>query len=628
MCGIAGYVSWAMPPEPDRIRQMTGRLWHRGPDAGDIFVEGPAGLGHRRLAIIDVRPIANQPMVDSTGRFVIVFNGEIYNYLDLRRELEKLGAKFITDSDTEVLLEAYSYWGAGCLDRLNGMFAFAVWDRLQKRLFLARDRLGEKPLFYFPLSGGGIVFASELKALRSDPDVSRAINPRAIRQFISLNYILSSESILQGVRKLGPAQYLTVEEGRPLRPVPYWDLAGKFRVKHPFKSEGEAAEALAALVDDAVRLRLVSDVPLGAFLSGGLDSSTIIASMCRFKPPSETHTFSIGFSEPSYDEVSWARRAAEFLGVTHHDMIVSADVAAEIEQMVYSADEPFADTSFIPTYCLARFARQHVSVCLSGDGADELFAGYNTYIADKLQHLMGHFPKFLLSAGEGLATRLLPVTWRKVGLDYKIRQFLRGAAFPPPKAHYSWRTIHSQQEGLGVLAPEWAATLAGMDAYEDFAMWHRDVADCHYLDQALYMDVKTWLVDDILVKVDRATMAHSLEARVPFLDHRLVEFAASLPVSLKLMGMRKKYVLKKSQEGRLRKEIIYRSKEGFNAPIAHWIGSSLRGYVDDLMRSEKTKAFFNRSYVERLLAEHDRGNADNGLKLYGILCLGLWLRQS
>jgi len=607
---------------------MTERLWHRGPDAGGIFIEGPAGLGHRRLSIIDVRPSANQPMINSAGRFIIVFNGEIYNYLDLRKELEKLGAKFITESDTEVLLEAYSYWGPSCLDRLNGMFAFAVWDRLQERLFLARDRLGEKPLFYYPLTNGGIVFASELKALRSDPDVPHTINPRAIRQFLSLNYILSSESILEGVRKLGPAEYLTVEEGKPLHPVPYWDLAGKFRVKQPFKNEGEAAEALAVLVDDAVRLRLASDVPLGAFLSGGLDSSTIIASMCRFRSPSETHTFSVGFSEPSYNEVSWARRAADFLGVNHRDTVVSADVAEEIEQIVYSADEPFADTSFIPMYCLARFARGHVSVCLSGDGADELFAGYDTYIADKLQHFMWHFPKFFISAGEGLAMRLLPVTWRKVGLEYKIRQFLRGAALPPSEAHYSWRTIHSQQDGLDVLAPEWAYTLAGTDAYEDFAMWREDVVDCHYLDQAFYMDIKTWLVDDILVKVDRATMAHSLEARVPFLDHRLVEFAASLPVSLKLKGMQKKYILKQSQRRNLSKEIIHRSKEGFNAPVSHWVSSSLRGYIDDIIRSDKTKAFFNRSYIERLLAEHDRGKADNGLKLYGILCLGLWLKQS
>ncbi len=627
MCGIAGRVSWDKPPDRERVAGMADRLRHRGPDARGLFAEGPAALSHQRLAIIDVRPSANQPMYSASGRFVIVYNGEIYNYRELRGELERVGIVFRTDSDTEVLLEAYGRWGARCLDRLNGMFAFAVWDRSEQRLFLARDRLGEKPLLYYPLPAGGIVFASELKGLLADPDVPRRLNPEAIGQFLACNYILAPHSIVEGICKLGPAEYLEVVQGEPPQPRRYWCLADHFRAKRTFASTDEAAEALQALIDDAVRIRLVSDVPLGAFLSGGLDSSTIVASMATCKAPRDVHTFSVGFHEPGYSELSWARDVAGVLGVTHHDETVVPDVAEEIERIVQCADEPFADTSIIPMYRLARFARQHVTVCLSGDGADELFAGYDTYLADKLQHLARRLPRRLLSAGAWWADRLLPVTRRKVGMEYKLRQFFKGVTLPPAEAHWSWRKILSRQEGLAVLASEWADAVSRSESADDAPAWTRDVADCHYLDQAMYLDIKTWLADDILVKVDRATMAHSLESRAPFLDHRIVEFAASLPVEWKLQGFRKKYLLKKSQEGRLHPAVLGRAKSGFNAPVSHWVGDRLRGHLLDVLSGERTKGMFNRPYVEGLLDAHDRYQADNGLKLFGLVCLGLWIKQ-
>jgi len=627
MCGIAGRVSWDKPPDRERVAHMADRLRHRGPDARGLFAEGPAALGHQRLAVIDLRPGANQPMHSADGRFVIVYNGEIYNYRELRGELERGGVVFRTDSDTEVLLEAFGRWGTRCLERLNGMFAFAVWDRAEQRLVLARDRLGEKPLLYYPLPSGGVVFASELKGLLADPNVPRTLNPRALGQFLSHNYIVSPEAIVNGVRKLGPAEFLEVARGRPLQPARYWSLADHFHAKRAFKSIGEAAEALRALIDDAVRLRLVSDVPLGAFLSGGLDSSTIVASMAALGNPRLVRTFSVGFPEPGYSELAWARDVAGALGVDHRDETVTSDVADEIERIVQCADEPFADTSIVPMYRLARFARQHVTVCLSGDGADELFAGYDTYLADKLQRLTARLPRSLLAVGRRVVDGLLPVTRRKVSLDYKLRQFFKGAALAPAEAHASWRRILSGREGLAALAPEWMEAVARADSPGDIQSWAQDVAGCHYLDQAMYMDMKTWLADDILVKVDRATMAHSLESRAPFLDHRVVEFAASLPVEFKLRGFSKKYLLKKSQKRRLKPAVLGRAKSGFNAPVSHWIGGSLRGRLFDVLSSEKTKGMFNRPYVEGLLAEHDRYQADHGLKLFGIVCLGIWLQQ-
>ncbi len=626
MCGIAGRVSWDKPPERTTVERMMDRLRHRGPDAGGLFAEGPVILGHRRLAVIDPRPDANQPMSSADGRYVIVYNGEIYNYPSLRSELKREGVDFHTDSDTEVLVEAYARWGVQCLDRLNGMFAFAVWDRLAKRLFLARDRLGEKPLFYFPLPSG-IVFASELKGLLTDPDVPRRLDAGAIGQFLSCNYILAPHSIVEGVSKLCPAEYLEVVHGEPLRPRRYWHLDRHFRTKRTSANVADAAEELRTLIDDAVRLRLVSDVPLGAFLSGGLDSSTIVASMARSIAPHDVHTFSIGFHEPGYDELPWARTVAGALGVTHHDETVTSEVAKDVEHIVQCMDEPFADTSMIPMYRLAGFARQHVTVCLSGDGADELFAGYDTYLADKLRHLAGGVPGPWLAAGAGWIDRMLPVTRRKVPLEYKLRQFAKGVSLPTAEAHWSWRRILSRQEGLAVLAPDWAQAVSTYPDTERVPEWVRDVADCHYLDQAMYLDIKTWLADDILVKVDRTTMAHSLESRAPFLDHRIVEFAASLPVDWKLNGFRKKYLLKKCQEGRLPRPVINRPKSGFNAPVSHWVGDGLRGHLFDVLSGERTKSLFNRRYVEGLLEAHDRYHADNGLKLFGLVCLGLWIKQ-
>jgi asparagine synthase (glutamine-hydrolysing) len=626
MCGISGVLSWQTAPDCAAVRAMCERQVHRGPDADGVVARAPAVLGHRRLRVIDLSDAANQPLSDRSGRFWIVYNGELYNFRALRRELEALGASFRTASDTEVIVEAYKQWDVGAFERFNGMFALAIWDEVKQRLVLARDRAGEKPLYFARLPGGGLVFASELHALRRHPAITGDIDREAINQFLSLNYVLGSTCIVRGVEKLEPAHYLVVERGTTGKPVRYWDLAAHFRNKRTFRSEDEAAETVGALVDDAVRLRLESDVPLGAFLSGGLDSSTIAAAMCHLRPPEQNETFSVGFAEATYNELPWARRAAASIGVgRHHDQVVAPDMAAALPVIARVADEPFADTSMIPVYYLAAFARQRVTVCLSGDGSDEIFAGYETYLADALLRATRWMPAAATRALSRVATAAGPVTFDKVSTDFKVRQFLRGHSTSPERAHYAWRRIFTDDEKRDLWRPEHQAQLGDADPFRRFERFYDDVRDCHPLDQALYVDIKTWLADDILVKVDRMTMAHALEARAPFLDHRLMELAASVPARWKLNRRGRKHVLKKSQQRRLSSEILGRRKEGFNAPVSEWLAGPLRELAQDATSPRALGDFFRPEPIARLWDEHLARRADHGLKLFGLTCLGLWL---
>jgi asparagine synthase (glutamine-hydrolysing) len=623
MCGISGLVSWNAPPDADIVARMNQRLRHRGPDATGVVALGPVVLGHQRLSIIDLSEASNQPLSDTTGRFWIVFNGEIYNYRELRRELAGFDVTFKTQSDTEIILEAYKKWGVDCISRLNGMFAFALWDSADKQLVLARDRAGEKPLFYAQLPGDQLAFASELKALRVVPGIEGRLNPRALSQYLSLNYTLGSDCIFTGVRKLPPAHRLVVRRGAPPAETEYWNLAALFRDKRQFRSEDEAADELRSLVDDAVRLRMISDVPLGGFLSGGVDSSAVVAAMRQGGDSKAVKTFTIGFDEPGYSELREAGFMAGHLGVDHHEMVVRPQLAQTLPRIVYHADEPFADTSSIPFYFLGQFARQKVTVALSGDGADELFAGYDTYLADRLHGFGQRLPRWMHRAALG-AARLAPVTFGKVSWDFKLRQFSRGLELDPWRAHHSWRLIFSEEEKRRLVRPEHHAEILAEDPFEEVARHFRAVPDLCPVDQTAYVDIKTWLADDILVKLDRNTMAHSLEARLPFLDPRIIELAARLPADLKLRGLRRKYLLKKSQEGRLPAEVLSRRKTGFNAPVSHWLLSSLAELGQSALETLDRDGWLMRPYAEQLWAEHRAGRADHGLKLFGLTCLGLW----
>lgn len=627
MCGIAGVLDWNTP-DVEAVRRMVTALHHRGPDASGVIASGAAALGHARLSVMDLDDRSNQPMCDPSGRYWLVFNGEIYNFQELRRELESAGIRFRTQGDSEVLLQACVAWGEASLARLNGMFAFVFWDSQAEQLLLARDRLGEKPLFYIELPGGGIAFASELQALRLHPQTSSAIDPGALSQFLALNYVLSDRCMVAGVRKLHAAHWIRVSRQGIGTPRRYWDLAGCFRNKVNFASEREACEALSERFDEAVGSRLVSDAPLGAFLSGGLDSSAVVEAMRRLRPHQPTVTLSMGFIEDEFNELPKARRVANLLGVDHHDCLAHLDLLDSFEKVMAYSDEPFADSSFFPTFHLCRFARQHVTVALSGDGGDELFAGYETYAADKIRRLTSPIPAFV---SRGIAM-LLQANWAvnfgKVSTEYKIKKFFSGHALDTRRAHYFWRTIFSREEQAVLLRPEWADQVLNVDPFETFLGHFHEVQDCHWLDQALYVDIKTWLVDDILHKVDRASMAHALEVRTPFLDHRLVEFAASLPPELKMPGFCKKYLLKEAMRDRLPDDIIDAKKSGFNAPVSHWMVGKLADMAKSQTLDGPVTNIFRRMSIELLWREHEAGTRDHGLKLFGILALGLWLGRN
>jgi len=610
---------------------MTDRLAHRGPDAGGVCVIGPVALGHRRLSVIDLSEANNQPFLDASGTVAIVFNGEIYNFREIRAALEAAGAVFRTSGDTEVIVEAYKRWGTACLDRFNGMFAFAIWDTRTQRLFLARDRLGEKPLYVAALPGGGLAFASEPRALREHPRVSGSVDPVSLGHYLALNYTIGERTLYAGVRRLAPAHYLVTGPGQAPVIRRYWDLAAAFRDKREFASEAAAAEELGELIDDCVRLRLVSDVPLGAFLSGGVDSSAVVSAMARLLPPAQVHTFSMGFGEPSFDEMDVARAVARHFGLDHKDELAQGTPAESLEAIVRAADEPLADSSVVPTYYLARFARRHVTVALSGDGGDECFAGYETYVADRLHRALRWLPGPVVGGVSRAADALLPVSLSKVSLDYKIRHFLAGLQLPFPRAHASWRNIFSTHERDSLMQPHWRDALVrerDADPFLEFERHFREVSDMHYLDQGSYVDIKTWLPDDILVKVDRATMAHSLEARAPLLDHRLVEFAARLPPEWKLRGFSKKHLLRLSQRQRVPAWVLNRKKQGFNAPVTQWLMGPLRELARDALSSRDMAEWFRPQAMETLWKEQDAGRRDNGLKLFGLLTVALWIRAT
>lgn len=617
MCGIAGRVDRRGFDRRDAVGRMTDALARRGPDARAVETLGDAVLGHRRLSVIDLSTAADQPMFDAARRFCIVFNGEIYNFPDLRAELAALGAAFRTRSDTEVVLEAWKKWGPAALDRFTGMFAFAIWDSLERRLFLARDRFGEKPLYYAHLPGG-IAFASQLDALAQDPDVARRVDEAALGHFLAFGYTGTTQAILAGVAKLPPATWACDGPDGFSGPHAYWSLRGHYGQADAPRDLDAAAEGLAAHLDRAAAGQLIADVPVGAFLSGGVDSSAIVASLCRARPPETIETFSVGFDVAGFSETEEARRVGAYLGTTHRDRIVaSADGASRA--WVDAWDEPFADTSMVPTWMLARFARERVTVALSGDGGDELFGGYDTYVADALRRGLAWLPAGILGAASGLVGGVLPARRGKVTWDFKIRRFLDYAARPEEIAHADWRRIFAPAEIAALLRPTWRHA-AEADVYADARRAAEEARDLHWLDRLGYVDLRTWLPDDILVKVDRATMAHGLEARAPFLDHRLAEFAAGLAPELKMAGLARKRVLKRSQRRRLPAATLARRKAGFNAPVADWI----EGWSGALDARRLAGEFFEPAAIGALIAAHRAGAADNGHKLFALANFALW----
>jgi asparagine synthase (glutamine-hydrolysing) len=563
-------LSWTRDPAAGSVQKMSEHLRHRGPDDVGLVEMEHLALGHRRLSIIDLSPNAKQPMTSADGRFVLVYNGEVYNFIELRQELRRLGVNFRSSSDTEVVLYAYIFWGSQCLKRFNGMFALAIWDSREKELFLARDRFGKKPLYYYH-HRDGVTFASELTALLADEEIPRRVSLEAINCYLSLGYILAPMTIYQDIYKLESATCLTISQAhRTPSKARYWNYADYFRVKSAEKEE-TIADNILTLLEQATERRLISDVPVGAFLSGGLDSSSVVSLMKRHHPET-LHTFSVGFEEETYNELPDADRAAAWINTSHHSLMCRGGKDGRlIDEAIAAYDEPFADNSLIPMVAVSRLAANYVKVVLSGDGADEIFAGYLTYKADKYYSYARYLPdfvkRFMTSMGESQQKAHGKLNWA-----YKQKQFFYGTLHDPDEAHYLWRLIFNPEERLGILGSQYRDLVYDSDPFHIFQRYYQEVKDLKGLDRHLYVDAMTWLPDDILVKVDRATMASSIEARCPFLDVELVEYAASVPANLKLKGLRPKYILKRALQNVLPQFILDKAKSGFNAPTGAWLG--------------------------------------------------------
>lgn len=601
MCGIAGFLLSPSTPEPGAlIRRMSDTMAHRGPDGSGISLDGRIALGHRRLSIIDL-DLGAQPMRGPRG-VQIVFNGEIYNYKELRERYAAHGYPFATHSDTEVILAAWEEHGEDCLDEFIGMFALAIHDPGRGVLFLARDRFGKKPLFYFQ-APGEFAFASELKALLAHPWLRRnvSVSDEALAEYLTHGYIPAPRSIFRQVAKLpaGHQACLDLASGA-LRIREYWDPAKSFLApKEPLTPA--SARTFLDILDDAVRLRMRSDVPVGAFLSGGMDSSAVTSSM-RQHSDASLRAFSVSFSEDSFDETPYARQVAVHLGVDLETIPQPAVDGQALARLIWHLDEPFCDNSLIPTYQISAAAKPFATVVLTGDGADEVLAGYPTYKANAVYTYYALLPEWfqrLLAYSSG---RLLRPSYRKVSLDYALRRFLRSGGLTPAQAHASWRMIFDVQEQARLLSDEFQDGLRGHDPCQAYAQAFERVRGADFLDQSLYADIKVWMQDDILVKVDRMSMAASLELRSPFLDHRLVEFLAALPPEAKMKGLEQKMILKQAMRERLPGDILKRKKRGFNFPAHQFAQAGLspagpagvfrKGFVLDPQREDVTYKSF------------------------------------
>jgi len=620
MCGICGVVYHEKDHAVDvyDVKRMCDVIRHRGPDDEGQYVHKNVGIGMRRLSIIDLSSGA-QPIFNEDRSMAIVFNGEIYNHEDIRHELISKGHVFRTHSDTEAIIHAYEEWGVDCVKKLNGMFAFAVWDSRKQRLFMARDRIGIKPFYYYHDSTQ-LVFGSELKSIVQLDSVPREIEAKALDTFLTFEYIPSPFSILKNVFKLPPGHWMVYENGQ-INIQCYWNL----EYHQSSLSEPQLIKQFDELLQDAVNIRLMSDVPLGAFLSGGLDSSTIVA-MMRRSSADAVKTFSIGFDDPTYNELPYARAVARHFNTEHFEEIITPDVAGLTEKILWMLDEPFGDFSVFPTFMVSEMARKNVTVVLSGDGGDELLAGYDTYIAQKVARRYSRLPAFLRKGMIEPIVNALPPTDKKKGFINKSKRFIEGARLPAHLQHVRWMIFLQSAEKEMLYSSEFSSSLNGYNSFGFIEDYFRRSTSLDPLDQQEYVDIKTYLVDDILVKVDRMSMANSLEARVPFLDHRFVEFAATIPGSLRLNGKRTKHILKSTLQRELPMQIIERGKEGFSIPIKNWIKNELKPLMlDSLSESNvRQKGFFEPAFVNRLVKEHLQGEENHSHRLWALMVFHMW----
>jgi asparagine synthase (glutamine-hydrolysing) len=628
MCGIYGYLSQKEPIDPGLLRRMGHTLRHRGPDdEGELILNASdvsVGLGHKRLSIIDLSPAGKQPMANEDDTIWITFNGEIYNFQELRERLQHQGHTFRSHSDTEVILHLYEELGTECLQQLNGMFAFALWDAKRKTLFLARDRTGKKPLHYC-IAEDQFIFGSEVKALLQHPRVTKDLDLKALNKYLAYEYIPAPHTIFQSIKKLEPGHYLLYRAGAA-KTFQYWDIPIE---DHPIsdRTEAQYIEELKELLERAVSTRLVADVPVGLFVSGGLDSG-LIASMAH-KAKEKLECFSIGFEESSFDESRYAQQIARSLGLKHHLKIFSArEMLSLVQRLPEILDEPLADPSILPLYLLSQFAAEHMKVVLSGDGGDELFAGYQTYQAHKLVTLYDVLPRVVKESIKALAFHL-PVSHRYLSMDFKIKQFLRGVGVSSEIRFFLWRGAFSNAERNQLLSPEIRRELHKENAYEEVYRYVRQSGLTKELERILYLSMKLYLQDNNLVTVDRASMANGLEVRSPLLDRDVVDFVCRLPMEYKLNGLKTKYILKKVAEEFLPRKLVHRKKRGFAVPLATWLTGELKEFMLDYLSQERIErqGIFHYPYVKQLVDEQLAKSKDNREPLWTMLVFQTWYEK-
>ena len=623
MCGIVGIVrNDGKPVDEQLLARMNDAIRHRGPDEDGYYINGSTGLAMRRLAIIDLKS-GQQPIHNQDRSSWIVFNGEIYNYLELREKLEKLGHTFYTNSDTEAIVHAYDQFGADCPKHLRGMFAFAIWNERSQELFLARDRVGKKPLLYAEVNGQ-LIFASEFSALLLHPDVSRDIQPEALDYYLSFMCIPAPLTVYRAIRKLEPGHWLRWRNGN-IEQQRYWqpDFTKKLDI-----SEEEAGERTIEILREAVRVRLMSEVPLGAFLSGGIDSSAVVALMSQ-ESSERVKTFSIGFEEQDFSEIHHARRVAEHVGAEHHEFIVRPDAIEVLPLLVEHYGEPYADSSAVPTYYVAKETRKHVTVALNGDGGDESFAGYERYIAMRFTERYRRVPSFLRESLIKETVNLIPSSQTRRNRLRSAQRMLSAVSLPRVDRYTRWVSVFNEETKQPLYSDFFRQQTQDADATGLLAEWFKRANGIGVLDAMLLTDQMTYLPNDLLVKVDIATMAVSLEARSPFLDHHVIEFAASLPQNLKLRRLTSKYLLKKVLRKLLPSENLNRRKMGFGVPVGHWFRGKMQPFLREVLLSEKAvrRDLFKTDAVRQLIELHTRGERDYSQQLWTLLMLELWFNR-
>ncbi len=624
MCGIVGFVNNnSRPAKREILERMNSCIVHRGPDDDGFYLNDSVALAMRRLAIIDIAH-GKQPIHNRDKKKWIVFNGEIYNFQELRKDLEERGHKFYTNSDTEAIVHLYDEYGADCVQHLRGMFAFAIWDEVEETLFIARDRVGKKPLLYSHQPNGDLIFGSEFTALLAHPDISREVDYEAIDAYLSFLCVPAPLTAYQKIRKLEPAHWLKWKAGQ-IETKRYWqpDFSKKIKI-----SEEDAIVETTRILRESTRLRMISEVPLGAFLSGGVDSSTVVALMAQ-ESTQPVKTFSIGFEEQDFSELKYAKIVAEAVGAEYNEFIVKPDALEVLPKLVEHYGEPYADSSAIPTYYVSKETRNHVTVALNGDGGDESFAGYERYAAMRLAEKYHKIPAVLRKALIEKAAEMIPVSELKRSRARDLKRFIKAASLPKVERYFRWVSAIDRDSKNELYTDDFSRRMNEYNAADFLGDWFQKANGSGILDAALLTDQMTYLPNDLLVKVDIASMANSLEARSPFLDHKVIEFAATLPENMKMRSAETKSLLKKVAARLVPKEVIYRRKMGFGVPVGNWFRTGMKDFVTGILLSEKSlsRGIIKPEILKRNVGEHTRGERDHTYQIWTLLMLELWFQR-